>query len=85
MYQDVMDELLIVEEIFQEKPEFVYIKVATLFKLGKTKEGILLLQHALALSMSKLKLLIELYPEILQRKDVANVVAAAKKNEHNED
>ncbi len=85
MYDDVIEELQLAEEVFQLKSEFLYIKVATLFKLGRTKEALLQLHDALTISPTKVKLLIELYPEALQRKAVSNMIATFKKRGKTDD
>lgn len=78
-YDEALTQILLAKETLGNKPDFDYYHAAILFALGKSKEALLYLENALAEAPSKLKLITEINPEILQRKAVADVVARSKR------
>jgi tetratricopeptide (TPR) repeat protein len=62
-----------------EKGEFYYFRAAALLELGKTKEAVMHLEHALQLAPGKLKVFSELNAEYLLRANVAELISRYKK------
>lgn len=62
-----------------DKPDFDYYQAVVLFARGKSKEALLFLEKALEKAPSKFKIVLEIQPEILQRKPVAQLVGKYKK------
>ena len=62
-----------------DKPDFDYYQAVALFARGKSKEGLLYLEKGLQKAPSKFKIVLEMQPEILQRKPVAQLVGRYKK------
>lgn len=63
-----------------QKPVFLFYLSVILFALGRPKEALLQLEHAMETSPSSLKYLLELNPSLLQHQQVVDVVARYKKN-----
>ena len=63
----------------QGKSLFLFYRSAILLAAGKTKEGILELESAMAISPKQLKKFVELNPAILQHQQVVDVVARFRK------
>ena len=61
------------------KPLFLYYRAAIELALGRTKDGLLLLEEALHQAPKLLKKFIELNPVILQDQGVVDVIARAKR------
>ena len=61
------------------KPIFIFYYSATLFYLGKSKEGLLQLEKAMGRAPKLLKKFIEINPSILQNSQVVDIVARYKK------
>lgn len=78
-YDDALIQIANAEEAVGEKPDFDYYHAAILFAMGKTKEAMIHLENALEKAPNRLKILMEIQPELLQRKSVANLVAQYKK------
>lgn len=78
-YDEALQQLESAKLIIGDKPDFEYYHAGILFAVGKTKEAMLHLEEALSLAPQKLKLLIEIQPDLLQRTSVANLVALYKK------
>ena len=66
-------------EVCGEHADFDYYEAAILFSLGKTKQAMIKLEDGLAKSVRKLKTLLDVAPELLQRKSVVDVIAKYKK------
>lgn len=62
------------------KPIFRFYKTAILLALGKTKEALLQLEHAMEEAPRLLKKLVELNPSILQHQSIVDLVARFKRN-----
>ncbi len=62
------------------KPLFLYYKAAMLFALGKTKEALLWLEHALQDAPRLLKKMVELNPSLLQNQSLVDMLARYKRN-----
>lgn len=63
-----------------QKPVFLFYLSVILFALGRPKEALLQLEHAMETSPSSLKYLLELNASLLQHQQVVDVVARYKKN-----
>lgn len=61
------------------KPVFIFYKSAFLFKIGKSKEAILLLEKGMQKNPKLIKKLIELNPSLLQKQAVVDLIARFKK------
>lgn len=79
MYDELLEDLDTMDEMFEQNGDFKYIRVAALFKQGKVKEGTNVLLKALSDAPQKLKVLLALEPDIIQRSAVANLIAAHKR------
>ena len=62
------------------KPIFLFYLSAVYFALGKSREGLLQLENAMAKAPRLLKKLLELNPVILQYQPVVDIIARYKKN-----
>ena len=78
--EEAMQQTLAAQEMTQGKPLFIFYKTAILFATGKSKEGILQLETAMAKSPKLLKKFVELNPAILQNQLVVDVVVRFKRN-----
>jgi len=78
-FAEALDQVLLAKETLGVKPDLNYYHAGILFALGKSKEAMLYLETAIAEAPSKLKLLLEINPEVLQRKAVADLVAKYKR------
>lgn len=67
------------QQVTGDKPLFVFYKSAVLFAMGKSKEGLLLLQTAMERAPRLLKKFIELNPVILQNQQVVDLIAYYKR------
>lgn len=78
-YAEGLAQIDLAEKTIGSKADFDYYHAGILFAQGKSKEALIYLEDALVEAPSKLKLLIEINPEILQRKSVADLVARYKR------
>lgn len=78
-YEEALLQLQDANDIIGQKPDFDYYHAGILFALGKTKEAMLFLEKALNAAPQKLKILIEIQPELLQRQSVASLVTKYKR------
>lgn len=78
-YEEALTQIALARETVGDKPDFDFYQAAALFALGKSKEALLYLEEGMAEAPSKLKLLTEVSPEVLQRKAVADLVARSKR------
>ena len=62
-----------------QKPLFLFYKVAILMSMGKSKEAVLQLEKAMSIAPKLLKKFIELYPSGLQNQQIVDVVAQYKR------
>ena len=67
------------QQVAGNKPLFLFYKSAVLFAMGKSKEGLLLLQTAMEQAPRLLKKFIELNPIILQNQQVVDLIAYYKR------
>lgn len=79
-YEEALTQLAVAREHCGEKGDFYYYHAASLFEMGKAKEGLLQLEKGLRLSPSKVKVFTELNPEFLLRSAVAELVGKYKKS-----
>jgi tetratricopeptide (TPR) repeat protein len=61
------------------KPIFLFYQSAILFIIGKSKEGLILLEQAMVASPKLLKKFIDIRPSILQNAQVVDVIARFKR------
>lgn len=78
-YKEARAQVLLAQETIGHKADLEYYHAAILFASGKAKEALLHLEEGLQEAPSKLKLITEIDPDILQRKAVAELVARTKR------
>jgi tetratricopeptide (TPR) repeat protein len=78
-HDDALAQLELARTNCGSKPDFDYLQALVLFALGKSKEAILFFESGLSQAPAKLKSMIALNPELLQRKSVADIVARYKR------
>lgn len=78
-FEEALSQVMLARETLGPKPDFDYYHAGVLFALGKSKEALLYLEQAIAEAPSRMKLLTEIDPDILQRKAVAELVARSKR------
>ena len=78
-FEEAKDQVAAALKISNGQPIFHYYLSAILFALGKTKEAILQLEHAMAKSPKLVKQFVELNPSILQNHHVVDVISRAKR------
>jgi hypothetical protein len=78
-HEEALTQLEVAREHCGEKPDFDYYHAASLFELGKTKEGLLQLEKGLKSAPAKVKIFTGLNPEYLRRSSVSDLVARYKK------
>lgn len=78
-YEEAITQLEIARENCGDKSDFRYLNAACLLELGKSKEAIIHLEHALRSAPSKVKLFTGLNPEYIRRTSVADLIAKYKK------
>ncbi|SRR5579871_758669 len=78
-YEEALEQAQSAIRITNGKAVFIFYSSAICFALGKTKEGLLQLEKAMAKSPKLLKKLIELNPVILQYQSVVDVIAGYKR------
>jgi tetratricopeptide (TPR) repeat protein len=79
LFAEARQQAIIAIQMTSGKPVFLYYLSAILFALAKPKEAILYLQNGLEIAPRKLKLFMELNPQLLQNKMVADLIARYKK------
>jgi len=79
-YKEALDQVNQALVMTNKKPLFQFYKSAVLLALGKSKEGILLLDEAMQSSPKLVKRFIQLSPSILQNPQVVEVIARYKRN-----
>lgn len=78
-YEEALEQIQQASEAAGRKSIFIFYESAVLFSLGKSKEAILRLQHAMEASPKLLKKFIELNPTILQNQQVVDLIAYYKR------
>ena len=78
-FEEAKDQVTAALKISNGQPIFLYYLSAILFALGKTKEAILQLEHAMAKSPKLVKQFVELNPSILQSHHVVDVISRFKR------
>ena len=78
-YEHALQQVTIALKITEGKPLFVYYLSAVHFAMGKSKEGLQHLQHAICAAPRSLKKFIALNPAILQNQQVVDLIAALKR------
>lgn len=79
-YEDALEQTDTAIRTTHNKPLFLFYKAAILIADGKTKEGILQLEKAMAEAPRQLRKMVELNPAILQNQLVVDVIARYKRN-----
>src|SRR6201994_2853887 len=79
-FDEALEQVEAALKITNGKPLFIFYLSAVNFALGKSREGLLQLENAMAKSPKLLKKLMELNPVILQYQPVVDVIARYKKN-----
>ncbi len=75
MYEEGLSYAEFAFEQTDKKPVFLYFKSVFYFALGYSKEGVLLLDHAMMANPKLIKKFIELNPSLLHHKSVVDVVS----------
>jgi Flp pilus assembly protein TadD len=78
-FEEAKDQVTAALKISNGQPIFLYYLSAVLFALGKTKEAILQLEHAMAKSPKLVKQFVGLNPAILQNHHVVDVISRFKR------
>lgn len=78
-YAEALSQIVNAREMVGDKPDFDYYQAGILFELGKSKEAMVYLERALEEAPQKVKNLIDLNPELLQRKAVAGLISRYKR------
>jgi len=78
-FEEAKEQVTTALKISNGQPIFLYYLSAVLFALGKTKEAILQLEHAMAKSPKLVKQFVELNPSILQNHHVVDVISRFKR------
>jgi tetratricopeptide (TPR) repeat protein len=79
-FEEALEQVETAIRITGSKPLFIFYLSAVYFALGKSREGLLQLENAMAKAPKLLKKLLELNPVILQYQPVVDVIARYKKN-----
>ena len=67
----------------ERKPVFYFLYSAVLFAAGKSKEGLVQLEHGLKEAPSQVKKFVEFNPSILQNSQVVDMIARYRKPKRN--
>ena len=78
-YQEALTQLAIARTHLPDKPDLYYYEAAALIELGKVKEGLLHLEHALQGAPARVKAFTELNPEYMRRASVMELIGRYKK------
>lgn len=78
-YEEMLQDIEAARDAVGDKADFDYFRALALFALGKSKEALLSLEEGLSQSPQKVRLLLNLWPELLQRKVVSNLIAKYKR------
>ncbi len=78
-FEEAKDQVTTALKISNGQPIFLYYLSAILFALGKTKEAILQLEHAMVKSPKLVKQFVALNPSILQNHQVVDVISRSKR------
>jgi len=78
-FEEVLIQLVVANENCGHKVEFEYYHAAALMELGKVKEGLIILENALAEAPKKFKAFTDLNPDFIRRAPVAELLAKYKK------
>jgi tetratricopeptide (TPR) repeat protein len=79
-FEEALEQVQAAIRITGGKPIFHFYLAAVNFALGKSREGLLQLENAMAKAPRMLKKLLELNPVILQYQPVVDIIARYKKN-----
>ena len=78
-YEEAKEQVTAAIKILDAPSIFIYYLSAILFALGKTREGLLQLENAMAKSPKLVKKFVELNPSILQNHHVVDVISRFKR------
>ena len=79
MYKEALEQVQQAIRIIGEKPLLTFYMSAIYFAMGKSKEGLIHLDKALARSPKLLKKMIALNPSLLQSQSIVDVIARYRK------
>lgn len=77
-YEEMLEEIDAAKKVLGEKPDLFYFSALALFALGKTKEALLYFENGLAQAPQKVKAILEIEPDLSQRKSVTALIAKYK-------
>lgn len=77
-FEEALEQAINAADNTNNKPLFTYYRAAILFALGKSKEGLVQLNHGIKEAPALLKQFIELDPSLLQRPAIAELISANK-------
>lgn len=78
-YQEMLQDITAAKEALGDKPDFDFFAALALFAMGKSKEAVLHLEKGLVQSPQKVKIILDLEPELLQRKKVSSLISKYKR------
>jgi len=79
-YDEAMEQVSAAMKHTENKPLFIFYLSAINFAMGRSKEGLLQLEHGMSKAPRLLKKLLDLNPALLQHQQVVDLVARYKKN-----
>ena len=79
-FEEALEQTNAALHITNDKPLFVFYKAAVLLALGKSKEAVLQLEHAIQQAPKLLKKFLELNPSVMQHQQIVDVLARSKRN-----
>jgi tetratricopeptide (TPR) repeat protein len=82
-YEEATEQVKAALKHTDNKSIFLYYYSAICFAMGKSKEGLLQLERALAKAPRQVKKFVELNPAILQNRQVVDLLARYKRNKSN--
>ncbi len=77
-YDEALTQLSVAREHCGDKPDFNYYGAAILISLGKTKEGMIMLEAGLKFAPSRIKIFTDLNPEFMRRTAVVDLISKYK-------
>ncbi len=80
LYEEGLDYASVAFEQTDSKPIFVFYTSAFLFALGRSKEALIYLEHALVANAKLIKQFIEINPSLLQNQQIVELLAKYKKS-----
>lgn len=78
-YQEMIQDIAAAKETIGDKPDLNYFAALASFALGKSKEAFLHLEKGLTQSPQKVRIIMDLEPDLLQRKKVITLISKYKR------